>query len=387
MKRYRGRNNDDMIIFWKYERYSGKMRLVFGLLLAFVIAFQGGCAGLNHGIRPGAQAPAGHPATVSGHQKFTTVFTELFDTVTIVIAYAESQEEFDYFAGMIQGRMEELHRLYDIYHEYEGVNNLYTINQNAGIMPVQAEKEIIEMLLLAREWHALSGGTVNIALGPVLRIWSDYRAKGAGLPPMEALEKAALLTDIDDLIINEAAGTVFLSKPGMSLDVGSVAKAYAAQLAVKEAGAAGLRSALISAGGNIISLGKPLDGLRERWSIGIKDPDHQKNDDIIDTVLIAGLTVSCSGGYERYYHVDGQPYHHIIDPAALMPANRYRQVTVIHENAGLADILSTALFILPYEEGARLAASVNAEVLWIDQDGKWQATEGYREMSDELSKK
>ena len=368
--------------------HVGKKMRIFSLLLVFVITFFGGCAGLDGNGRAGIQTPpeAGwHSASISGQQKFTMVFDELFNTVTIVIAYAESQDEFDYFAALIYDRMEELHRLYDIYHEYEGVNNLYTINQNAGLAPVQVEKEIIDMLLLSRFGYELTDGVVNIALGPVLRIWSDYRAEGSELPTPEMLEKAAQITEMDELIIDEVTGTVFLRKLGMSLDVGSVAKAYATQLAVKEAVAAGLSSVLVSAGGNIISFGKPLDGVRERWSIGIKDPDYRKSDDIIDTVFLADLTVSCSGGYERYYLVDGQSYHHIIDPVTLMPANRYKQVTVIHENAALADILSTALFIIPFEEGARLAESVNAEVLWIDMDGRWQATAGYREMSKELS--
>ncbi|MDR0325892.1 MAG: FAD:protein FMN transferase [Oscillospiraceae bacterium] len=321
------------------------------------------------------------------YQKYQTSFIELFDTTVTVIGYTESQAEFDRFADIVYDRMERLHRLYDIYHEYDGLNNLYTVNKNAGIVPVAVDKDIIDMLLLAREGYELSGGVVNIALGPVLRIWSEYRSAGmadeanASLPAMDALQKAALDIDIGDLDIDEAAGTVFFKKSGMSLDVGSVAKAYATQLAVRAAADAGMRSLLVNSGGNIVSHGRPLDGARDRWSIGVVNPDLPESQDFADIVYIIDQTVSCSGGYQRFYTVNGQTYHHIIDPATLMPANRFKQVAVIHENAGLADLLSTALFIMPYEEGAALAEMLGAEALWIDMDGVWRSTDGYANIS------
>jgi thiamine biosynthesis lipoprotein len=317
------------------------------------------------------------------YQRFEVSFTDLFDTVTVVIGYAENREEFDRYTNTIYARLKELHRLYDIYNEYGGVNNLRTVNNNAGIAPVAVDPDIIGMLLLARQWHGYSGGAVNVALGPVLRIWHEYRADGTELPPVEKLRKAAELTDIDDVVIDQAAGTVFLKKPGMSLDVGSVAKSYAAGLAVKAAEEAGMRSALVSAGGNIVPLGLPLDDTRESWSVGIQDPDKALKGEqgLADTVSLTGGVVSCSGGYQRFYTVDGVSYHHIIDPATLMPAERYKQVVVIHPDAGAADLLSTALFILPYEEGAALVKEHGAEAFWMGLDGVRRATEGYDRMS------
>jgi len=343
------------------------MKRVLSVLLLFVLC---GCAGQDN-----------HPA----HQKYQTGFTEYFDTVILITGFAETEEEFDRYAEIITERLAELHRLFDIYNEYKGINNLYTVNQNAGLSPVAVDGELIDMLLLAREGYELSGGAVNIALGSVLRIWHEYRAEGEKLPPMEDLRKAMELTDMEDVLIDREAGTVFLRKAGMSLDIGSVAKAYAAQLAVQAAADAGMRSVLVSAGGNIVSFGKPLDGERDRWIVAIQDPDNPNSDIYADTIYGTDLTVSCSGGYQRNYTVDGQIYHHIIDPETLMPANRFKQVAVIHPNAGLADLLSTALFILPYEEGAELAAACGADVLWIDLDGQWYGTEGYIKISKKLS--
>jgi thiamine biosynthesis lipoprotein len=324
-------------------------------------------------------------------QRVQAAVADLFDTVTVVVGYAGSQAEFDGYMKIIRERLETLHRLYDIYHEYEGLNNLYTVNANAGIAPVEVSRDIIDLLLLAREGHELSGGAANAALGSVLRIWHACRAaaledpENTALPLMDELLEAAQNTDINDLVIDGDAGTVFLRKPGMSLDVGSVAKAYAAQQAALAAAEAGMRSLLINAGGNVVAHGPPLGGTRDHWNVGVQDPARPDTDDTIDIARFTDLTLSTSGGYQRFYTVDGQAYHHIIDPASLMPAARFKQVSVLHENAGLADLLSTALFILPYEDGAALAARCNAEALWIDTEGGWKYTEGYAALSGTLN--
>jgi thiamine biosynthesis lipoprotein len=314
--------------------------------------------------------------------KYSAEFYGLFGTDTVFIAYAKTQDEFDRYAQAVRARMDESHRLYDIYHEYEGISNLAVVNRNAGTAPLAVSRDIVDLLLLARKGYELSGGAVNVALGPVLSLWHEARETGTALPPPEALREAAQYTDIVNLVIDEANDTVFLSVPGMSLDVGAVAKAYAAGLAMQDAQDAGLRSGLLSAGGNVTAVGRPSDG-RARWSVGIQDPDigADGGQTLADTVYLTGATVSCSGGCQRYYEVDGRRYHHIIDPETLMPADRYKQVTVIHTDPGLADLLSTALFILPYADGAALAERCGAEALWIGADGVWEATEGYKAVS------
>jgi thiamine biosynthesis lipoprotein len=96
--------------------------------------------------------------------------------------------------------------------------------------------------------------------------------------------------------------------------------------------------------------------------------------------------MAVSGGYERFYVVNGERYHHIINPATLMPSTGWKQVSVIHSDPAMADLLSTALFILPYDKGRALAEAEGAEVLWLGNDGEWLYTEGYKEVSRELNK-
>jgi thiamine biosynthesis lipoprotein len=285
-------------------------------------------------------------------------------------------------------------QLFDIYNDYDGINNLKTINDSAGIAPVTVDVKIIRFLKQCKQDYYDTGQIVNIAMGPVLSIWHSYREAGlldeanAKLPDMSELRIAARYMNIEDLIINETDNTVFLKNKGMSLDVGAVAKGYAISLAVKEAEAMGMTSALINMGGNIISIGQPLDGIRSRWGVGIQDPKLSPNSDsnILDVVYVNNMSVVTSGGYQRYYIVDGVIYHHIIDPSALTPARRYASVTVLHPDSALADVLSTALFISSESEGEKMLDKYNAEAIWVYTDGNARFTDGYKSVSKNYGK-
>ena len=176
-------------------------------------------------------------------QRYSTIFYDAFDTVTQVIAYCDSEEEFSRQMDALHADLLEYHRLYDIYNDYDGVVNVKTINDNAGVAPVQVDDKILGMLELARQMYDTTNGKLNIAMGSVLRIWHDYREAAEAntneadnkLPEQEALDAAARLCDISNLVIDENARTVYLSDPDMSLDVGSVGKGYAVEMAAQAA--------------------------------------------------------------------------------------------------------------------------------------------------------
>ena len=343
------------------------------LLLAAVLAFGTGCSKL-----PGGGSPAD-----TGYTRYSTQFYDTFDTIIQVIGYAETQEEFEGYAGTIHQRFQELSQLYDRFYEYSGVNNIRTINLNAGVAPVEVEPELLEMLSFAKEWCQKTQGRVNIAMGPVLEIWHQYRDQYSGqalaadaagaLPSMEALDDANHFSNLDKVIIDREKGTVFLEDKKMALDVGAVAKGYAAQLVADEIYEAGFRSFTISAGGNVITKDPPLDGVRNSWGIGIQDPfaDLNKPDSqSLDVALVSNRCVVTSGDYRQFYTVGDQVIHHIIDPATLWPANQYRALTVVCEDSGLGDFLSTCLFVLDYDEGRALAEELGVGVLWVFPDGR-----------------
>ncbi len=324
-------------------------------------------------------------------EKYSEGFFGTFDTLTQVVGYAKSEEEFHSYVEKLRVQLEELHKLYDKYNEYEGINNIKTINDNAGIRPVKVDKRIIDLINFSKEWYAKTGGKTNISMGAVLEIWHDYREagkadpEGAMLPPMELLLDAAQHTDINKVIVDEANSTVFLEDKDMRLDVGAIAKGYATELAVKVLKEDGFTSGIISPGGNIRVLDKPLDGVRERWGVGIQNPDaaivSDDQSNLLDTIFINNSAVVSSGDYQRYYIVDGKVIHHLIDPQTLMPGEHYKAVTVLAKDSGIADFLSTTAFLLPYEESKALIESLDGiEAVWVMPDGSIKATEGMRKI-------
>lgn len=322
----------------------------------------------------------------SEYKKYNDTFFDTFDTITQVVGYARSEEEFKAYFERIRTRFEELHKLYDKYNDYKGINNIKTINDNAGIKPVKVDKRIIELVVFAKDWNRRTGGRTNIAMGPVLEIWHDYREEGtddpenARLPTLEILQEAAKYTDIDKVIVDEQKSTIYLADKHMSLDVGAIAKGFATELVAKEITAEGFVSGIISPGGNIRVLGKPLDRVRERWGIGIQDPEKMivtAEENLLDTIFVNNAAVVSSGDYQRYYVVDGKVIHHLIDPDTLMPGEYYRAVTIVAEHSGLADFLSTTAFLLPYDKSRALVESLEGvEAVWVMPDGKVEATEG-----------
>ena len=312
-----------------------------------------------------------------GEQQHQATFLDLFDTVTVISGMTDSEENFRQRVGQIHDVLLRYHQLFDIYNDYPGLNNLKTVNDHAGIDPVQVDGEIIRLLLDCREYDELTGHTVNVAMGSVLALWHEARTAGlddpahAALPDEEALKNAAAHTDWAAVEIDEEAGTVYLADPALRLDVGAVAKGWAAQRAA-EATPAGF---LISVGGNVCATG-PKDDSGTPWVVGITDPDG--GSDYLHTLYNRDSAIVTSGDYQRYYVVDGETYHHIIDPATLYPARRYRSVTVICGDSGLADALSTALFILPRAEGEALAQNCGAEAMWVDTEGSRFYTQGFQ---------
>ncbi len=316
-------------------------------------------------------------AACSGPEKkrYEAEFLLLFDTVTQIVGYSESREEFTMQAQLIYDTLKEYHQLYDIYNNYNGINNLKTINDQAGKAPVIVDQRIIDMLLFSKEVYDLSEGKVNAAFGAVLKIWHDYRKEGiensekAKLPPVELLMESSKHTDISKMIIDEENSTVFLTDPAMSLDVGAIAKGYSVEEVSKIALKNGFTSGLISVGGNVRAIGIKAD-TGAPWKVGIQNPMGQEGDNL-SHVNLSNASLVTSGIYERYYIVDGRSCHHIIDPDTLYPAEYFASVSILCPDSGLADALSTSLFNMPFEQGQALIESLpNTEAMWVFGDGK-----------------
>ena len=349
---------NEISIFRTIKKHSSIIQQTCVLLVVVVLALNTTACGLNKPTR------------------YEATFLRLFDTKTTIIAYTDDKEEFARHSQLIYDSLSEYHQLYDIYNSYEGINNLKSVNEQAGKVPVKVDRRIIDLLKFSKLWYDKTDGNVNIAYGAVLSIWHDYRKKGieapdsAELPPMDSLAEAAKHTDINSIIINEEESTVYLKDAGMRLDVGAIAKGYATeqvcQLAIKN----GFTSGLISVGGNVRAIGlKALNS--QPWNVGIQNPEIESKLPELHILDITDASLVTSGIYERYYTVNGIDYHHIVDPDTMFPSVEYKSVSIISKDSGVADALSTAIFNMDIEDGMGFIEELeDVEAFWVLKNGE-----------------
>ena len=312
-------------------------------------------------------------------------FFEYFDTVSYVYSYAgDGTETLDENCEMVGDILSEYHKLFDIYYEYSGINNLCTVNKNAGGEPIEVSPKLIEFLKYAEELYTLTNGKMNIMMGSVLKLWHDERTyaasnpQNAKIPTNEALIEASKYVGFEFLEIDEENNTVRITDKNARIDVGALGKGYATEKAAQALIAKGVEHYVLNIGGNIRIIGTKVNG--ESWKTGIKNPENP-NYEYSAYLNLADTSCVTSGDYERYFTVDGKKYHHIIDGETNMPAEYFSSITVICEDSGLADALSTALFCMSYEDGLTLVESIDGVgALWIGRDGEVKYSDGIADL-------
>ena len=252
----------------------------------------------------------------------------------------------------------------------DGVINLYDVNARAAAAPVQVSDELYAFLRWCKDTaYPAANGATNIAAGAVLRLWHDARESDSPAPPdADAIAAALAHIDIEDLVLDDVAQTVYFADPEMALDVGAVGKGYAVEQTARAAQARGLTSALLNIGGNVRAIGTKPGG--KPWTAGVENPWGDDPAYIQAVELADGDSLVISGDYQRYFEYDGVRYAHLIDLTTGYPARYVSSVAVLAraDTGGLADALSTGLFCLPEETGQALAAQNHYAVLWMRPD-------------------
>lgn len=338
------------------------------------------------------------------YEYYSQRFFGAFDTVTTYMSYATSQEEFDRQCEYIDEQLDYYDHLFDKYTSYEGIHNIKTINDQAGISPVEVEQPIIDLLEMSIERYQTISSKVNIAFGSVIDIWHHYREEaeannGIGEIPTDAvLQEAFQHTDIQSIIIDQDKKTVYIDDKDVSIDVGATAKGYAIELIKDGLIEMGVDNFLLSGGGNVASYGERkitkegdfyLDECQDKFCVGIESPQdgnfsHDEDDPNYENeavLVVQGESIVTSGDYQRFYEdIQGNKYHHLIDPDTLKPAVYFRSVSIITEDSGLADFLSSAVFLMDYEEGLKLVNSLEGvEAIWLLEDGKIRMSDGLKD--------
>ncbi len=295
-------------------------------------------------------------------------YFEYFDTISYIFNYNGDSDE------LMQSKADEgiailrkYHQLFDIYYEYSGINNLCTLNKMAGQGPIEVDPELITFLTNAKELYYLTNGKMNVMLGSVLKVWHDYRERADDgndnlLPSVEELEEANKHTSIELLVIDEQNNTIEITDPLASIDVGAYGKGYATEMTARYFEEKGWYGYVLNIGGNIREIGSRPNG--EGWVTGITNPRNKSG--YITKITTSDTACVTSGDYERYFYNNDIRYHHIIDPDTLEPARYFAAITIVTKDSGLADALSTALFCMSQEDGAKLAEKLgNVGVLWV----------------------
>ncbi|HEV2129942.1 MAG TPA: FAD:protein FMN transferase, partial [Longimicrobiaceae bacterium] len=242
--------------------------------------------------------------------------------------------------------------------DYRPDSELMQLSARAGGPPVPVSRELFQVLSHAQELAHLSRGAFDVTMGPVVRLWRTARRTGA-LPTLAEREQALARVGWRHLRLDPAAQTVQLLVPGMQLDLGGIAKGYAADEAISTLRAHRVERALVELGGDIVVSGPPPG--EEGWQVSVANAEGAAH-----SLLLAHAALSTSGDTEQFVEIGGQRYSHVVDPATGLGLGTRIAATVIAPDGITADALSTLLSVLGPERGqAFLAAHFPAANAYI----------------------
>lgn len=323
-------------------RLSIKGAPLAGCTVAMLLVFLAGC-------RPPGNEPITETQLLLGTTISVTVYEPAEDAVKAVFARVQEIEE----------KMSTTEEDYD-------TTELLQVNRGADEAPVVVSEDTFFVIEAAKEYSEVTLGAFDLSIWPLVRLWG-FGTADAGVPSVDAIEEAASRVDHESVRLDPANNSVSFAMEDMGIDVGGIAKGYAADEARRILKEHGVERALLDFGGNILTIGEKPDGTP--WRIGVQGPDSRRGQ-FLGIVETGPMAVVTSGDYERFFEVDGVRYHHLIDPDTGYPAqNGLRSVTILAEDSIDADALSTAAFVLGVEDGARLIESLpTVEAAFVTDD-------------------
>ena len=299
--------------------------------------------------------------------------TELFMGTVVKISLYDNQNE----AILTEAfdRIEEIESLVSI-NEADSQSELDKVNASAGIEAVKVSETTFNIVEKGIEFSKLSNGSFDITVGPLVKLWS-IGLEGAKVPTLDEINSVLPLIDYTDVELNKDDSTIFLKNSGMIIDLGSIAKGYAADEVSKILTENNVTSAIIDLGGNIYAHGIKPSG--DDWKIGIQNPFNDRGS-ILGVLEVKDKTVVTSGIYERYLEDDGTKYHHLLDPKTGYPFdNEIVGISIIADKSVDADALSTTTFSKGLVDGFNFIESLdNVDAIFIDKDYNVYLTDGIK---------
>lgn len=304
--------------------------------------------------------------------KYTDFVSYSMGTDLVQRIYGEGRE---YVAELVQ---KEIHKIERLMSFYDAQSELSRINAASGSEEVQVSKDTLKVVNTSMQYSELSKGLFDVTIGPLIKLWGIF-TENEVVPAETEIEKVRQLVNYQDVVINEKTNSIRLNKKGQMIDLGGIAKGYAADMVIEIYKEQGIKSAFINIGGNVLTLGSKPDG--SPWNIGLQDPAKPRGQ-YIGVLNVVDQAVVTSGDYVRFFDEEGVRYHHILNPFTGYPANSdLFSVTIMAKYSIEADGLSTPVYSLGLKEGMELVnRRKDTEAIFITKDRRIVLTEGAAEI-------
>ena len=298
--------------------------------------------------------------------KESRTLMDTFCTITVVTDSEEKAKE------AIEAGFNEIKKLDKYLNNFSPDSEISAVTGSAGIKPVRVSNETLDLMEKTIGISDITNGAFDPTIAPVLKLWKfSGRPADPSIPPGDVIKNALKLVDYKKIHTNKQNSEIYLEEKGMELDLGGIAKGYAADKAVEAIKAKTIKAALVSIAGDIRGYGLSTTG--KAWKVGIQDPRPENPnsekpwEDIFATLYLKDSAISTAGDYQRFLIKNGKRYHHIIDPVTGYPSESgLISVSVIAPEGYIADGTDTAILILGADKGMKLLNSKGLDGILVD---------------------
>ncbi|MDD5658994.1 MAG: FAD:protein FMN transferase [Actinomycetota bacterium] len=290
---------------------------------------------------------------------------EKMGTYVNIIIYTDKEDKSQEFLNEGFTKIDELSKIAS---NYDPDSSVTKLNKDGYIE--NAPDELIEIIQLSKDYNKITSGAFDITINPILTLWSEGLWKESMEIQQQKVSDTLKVVGSDKILIE--GNNIKFTQEGMSVTLGGIAKGYIVDKVIEDLKSKGVNNVLVNAGGDMATLGSKPDG--KLWNVSLENPDDTTEK--IAEFAFKDKAIATSGNYYRYFDPEKKTSH-IIDPRTGFTADKCISATIIADNATIADILATSVFVLGPEEGMALVNTLdNVEALIIDSDRNITKSEG-----------
>ncbi|SDK81226.1 thiamine biosynthesis lipoprotein [Clostridium cochlearium] len=301
-----------------------------------------------------------------GKETVTTKENYLLDTLIQLKIYGKNSEK------AADEAMKAISDVDEMMSPTKPSSDVVKINNNAGKDFVKINEDTLKVIKTSLEYSKLSKGNFDITVGPLVKLWG-IGTENARVPSKNEIDESLKLINYNNILIDENNKSIKLKYSNEIIDLGGIAKGFAADKAREVLEKQGIKSAYLNLGGNIVTVGNKADGTP--WNIGIQDPLSDRGE-YFAIIKVSNKSVVSSGTYERFFIKDNKKYHHILNTKTGYPAESgILSSTIISDKSIDGDALSTITFILGLEKSLELIEKIDGvDAVLVTTDKKVHVT-------------